>query len=289
MDIRIVPITFANVSQLEDQAATATTWELPWVENQRPTICDDPGFDKQLWIQSVLMHWGTCGFTAFVGTGETDAKLRPAATAFFAPASYFPGYGVLASAPVSPDAILLSHVYVAAAYIGLYMEQQLIGAVVEHARRRGVKAVEAFARVGAPLGLEDLCADGDGVDFFTRALSIDDASLATVEIMGEADHGETYDGDRESSGVIQNSDLQNYLNTSPMLPVDIVEAQGFHVVQDDPQYPRYRLDVPNSGSVFAAYGEDPVSASAPWPTVLGGRKESRRYARASFFSNSSKL
>ena len=50
------------------------------------------------------------------------------------------------TAPVSPDAIVLSTVHVSDAYMGLYLEHQLIDTVITETTRRGVKAIEAFAR-----------------------------------------------------------------------------------------------------------------------------------------------
>src|SRR5699024_5908890 len=91
------------------------------------------------------MSWGTCGFTAFVGTGVPGRKLQPAATVFFAPTRFLPGVEGLPST-VSSDALLLSDVYVEDAFMGLYLEHRLIETVLVEAGRRGFSAVEVFAR-----------------------------------------------------------------------------------------------------------------------------------------------
>lgn len=106
----------------------------------------DEIFDKQVWMQNTHLTWGICGYTAFVDNGDVDSNPVPAATVFFAPISYMPGARKLPTGPVSPDAILLSTVHVSDAYMGLYLEHQLIDTVLNEATRRGVKAVEAFAR-----------------------------------------------------------------------------------------------------------------------------------------------
>lgn len=147
MEVHIKAITPQCSEDLEPSAAASTFWALPPGYEKQNSSSKDPVFDKQVWLQNVFLEWGICGYTAFVGTGDAGTRPVPAATVFFAPARYMQGIANLPTAPISPDAILLSTVHVAVPYMGLYLEHQLIDTVLTEAHRRGVKAVEAFARV----------------------------------------------------------------------------------------------------------------------------------------------
>ena len=146
MEVDIRAITPETASHIEQTSARSMFWVVPGEEYREVCNSPDATFDKQVWIQSVLMNWGICGYTAFVSTGDKGATEVPAATVFFAPAHFFPGTMVMPTAPVSPDAILISTVHVNSAYMGLYLEQKLLETVLTEAQRRGIKAVEVFAR-----------------------------------------------------------------------------------------------------------------------------------------------
>ena len=149
MDVRVRAVTAGTANSIERTAANSVFWELPRNADNSEACCEDPAFDKQLWIQRVLMEWGICGYTAFVhGSGDL-ASPTAAATTFFAPPSYLPGSAEMPSGSVSADAVLLSTVYVAPAFNGLYLEHQLIDTVLTETSRRGAKAVEAYGWVGA--------------------------------------------------------------------------------------------------------------------------------------------
>lgn len=278
MDISIRAINHHTASELEHAALSSVFWELPCDDTNTPTVSSDPAFDKQIWIQRVLMEWGICGYTAYVGTGDQGARLLPAATIFFAPANYFPGAKALPTQPVSPDAILISNVFVAPPYMGLYLEHQLIDTVITEAKRRGVKAVEAFAR------LEDDVEDDE--DLENKESLQDEASepedtLSKPSAQSLTDEDahyspEAYGGwkEREQS---HTGDLKlDLLSIAPLLSEDILEAQGFEVVCKHPQYPRYRYELKSQGSLFANYAQDDHTAlneAEPLRTVLGGAKK----------------
>lgn len=272
VDISIRALSHETSTALEHAAAESVFWELPCDDTNTPTVSLDPKFDKQLWIQRVLMEWGICGYTAYVGMGESGTKLVPAASVFFAPANYFPGAHALPTAPVSPDAILISNVYVAPPFMGLYLEHQLIDTVLTEARRRGIKAVEAFARL-----------ENDDEEFESEEDANQDNQKGLTAAPGgveeeEGDHylPEAYKGwqEREQS---HTGDLKtDLLSIAPILTEDILEAQGFEIVAEHHTYPRYRYEVQRGSSLFSAYAEDDhtlVNEAKPLPTVLGGKNK----------------
>lgn len=251
MDLNIRALSPQTSGALEASAATSVFWELPCDETNTPSLSADPTFDKQLWIHKVLMEWGICGYTAYVGTGGYGSTPLPAASVFFAPANYFPGARALPSGPVSPDAILLSNVFVALPFMGLYLEHQLIDTVLTEARRRGVKAVEAFAR-------------------------LEQTSQPDPQPRRSGDYQpEAYRGWEERRQSRTGDQLTDLLSIAPILTEDILEAQGFQVVAAHSHYPRYRYEIETENSLFSAFAADPhtqANEEKPLPTVLGGQK-----------------
>lgn len=258
IDISIRAITYDTASDIETGAATSLFWQMPHDGDITPTVFDTE-FEKQLWIQRVLFEWGICGYTAFVSTGEAGSTPQAAATVIFAPPSYLPGTDALPSGPVSSDAILITSVYVALPYMGLYLEHQLIDIVLEEARRRGIKAVEAFARV------EELDEE------LTSRLMSKHAGIITDEIANYIP--ESYRGweTQVETEVIEGLDIT--LDSAPMLSEDILEEQSFHVVNHHPKFPRYRKETSSGGGLFARQEEDEhagLNAAEELGTVTGG-------------------
>lgn len=288
MKIEIAPVNSSAFGQLEKAAGSTTCWELEWEDNHRPRQCEDGAFDKQLWIQRVLMEWGTCGFTALVSTGESDAKSIPAATVFFAPSGYFPGYAVMPSGPISPDAVVMSHVYVTAAYMGLYLEHQIIEAVVAEARKRGIKAIETFARAEDEEDLIEKALQLD-IDGYLRAHDkknpVEGAVRATQPLENQQYFfDEAYGGWHELVLNDHSEQRMDHLSVSPVISEDIVRDQGFTLIQKHAKYPRYRYDIGEAASMFAVgFNEDKQglgTAVSPWPTVIGGKKKYPAHAKS---------
>ncbi|MCI1255823.1 MAG: hypothetical protein LKG15_03915 [Corynebacterium provencense] len=230
MEIRYSALSHAGAGMLEARASRDTFWELP-----PGTRTDDPEFDRQMWIQSVLYRWGICGYTAYVGTGESGSVERPAATVFFAPSGYFPGADAMPSGPASSDAVLISNVFVDQPYMGLYLEHSLIETVLTEAERRGVKAVEAFGR--------------------------NDSGQASDVYIPEGYHG----WEERPTG----EDLES----APVLSADILVQEGFYVIGPHRRFPRYRRDLHSRSNLFSTFGTDAhelLNDREPLSTVLGG-------------------
>lgn len=97
----------------------------------------DPGFEKEAWLSTVMLQWGSCGQVAMV-------EDKSAGCALYAPPSAVPRAGLFPTSPVSPDAVLLTTLSSEIPFQGNDIGNQLIQAVVADLVRRGVRAIEAF-------------------------------------------------------------------------------------------------------------------------------------------------
>lgn len=270
MEISIKAITPETSNDLERGAASSLFWQLEHYDPIQYDLLQDPEFDKQLWIHKVLMEWGICGYTAFVSTGDNNSQPIPAATIFFAPPRYAPGNHFLPTGPVSQDAILITGVHVALPYMGLYLEHQLLSVVVDEARRRGIKALEAFARV------EDLD------EQLTSTLLDKHMGIINEEIgayIPESYRGwdkreaEPQDGNVAEAQEVAHVEAQ--LANIPMLSEDILEDQGFSVIAHHYMFPRYRKNIESPSSVFGTSidaAHEMKNGNSPLGTVTGGGK-----------------
>ncbi|EEW15629.1 hypothetical protein HMPREF0297_2002 [Corynebacterium jeikeium ATCC 43734] len=184
------------------------------------------------------------------------------------------GIANLPTGPISPDAILLSTVHVAVPYMGLYLEHQLIDTVLTEAHRRGVKAVEAFARVedfdeelARQLNESSQLKAEDEIGKEGQALS----ALESLKYVPESYRG--WKTATESHAA--NEDI---LDGAPMLSEDILEAEGFKVVKHHRHFPRYRFEINGTHSLFGDFAEEDharVNGTERLPTVIGGNQTSK--------------
>ena len=169
MYIDVRPLTTSNARDLSPRAAQCLFWELGESCGDRSRR-GDPRFDKEGWINHILLTWGTCGFIAYVSPRPGDIVAMPAASVIFGPPPMLPGAEQLPTAPVSPDAVLLTTVHVRSAYAGLFLENRLIESALDELSRRGCRAVEAFAEREQNEEISwnlsrDLCDDTDAEGF----------------------------------------------------------------------------------------------------------------------------
>jgi GNAT superfamily N-acetyltransferase len=135
MSRKIVRLTLDHLDALPEPCRSCLFWELDPVRRQR---VEDPRGEKDAWVSEVLREWGSCGRVALVDD-------EPVGYLIYAPASYVPGAAGFPTAPVSPDAVLLTNVYVAPAHAGGGLGRMLVqGMARDLIERGGIKAVEAF-------------------------------------------------------------------------------------------------------------------------------------------------
>lgn len=143
---KVVRLTVDHLARLPEPVRTCLFWELDPVRRGRVRP-EEAAAEKEAWLSEVLREWGSCGRVVLV-----DDEV--AGMVVYAPAAYLPGAAVFATAPISPDALLLSTVYVDPARTGGGLGRLLVqGMARDLIERGGPLAVEAFARTGrAPAG-----------------------------------------------------------------------------------------------------------------------------------------
>src|SRR5262245_12755787 len=136
MSRRLVNITLDNLGDLPPSCRSCVFWELDPISKARADA-SDPGLEKESWISSVLLEWGSCGKLLYV-----DGV--PAAYVLFAPPQYVPRSVAFPTSPVSADAVLLMTAHILAEFTGGGLGRMLVQGVVKDMSRRGIRAVEAF-------------------------------------------------------------------------------------------------------------------------------------------------
>lgn len=135
MSRKIVRLTLDHLDELPAPCRSCLFWELDPVRRDR---VEDPCAEKDAWVSEVLREWGSCGRVAIVDE-------QPVGYLMYAPVAFVPGAAGFPTAPVSPDAVLLTTVYVDPAFarggLGRMLVQGMARDLIE---RGGIRAVEAF-------------------------------------------------------------------------------------------------------------------------------------------------
>jgi GNAT superfamily N-acetyltransferase len=137
MSRRIVNITLDNLGDLPPRCRKCVFWELGPSGRARAEESGDPDLEKESWVSSVLLEWGSCGKIAYV-----DGV--PAGYMLFAPAQYVPRSIAFPTSPVSADAALFMTAYLLSEFAGAGIGRMLVQSMAKDLTRRGVKAIEAF-------------------------------------------------------------------------------------------------------------------------------------------------
>jgi hypothetical protein len=139
-----VPLTLDRLDALDELGVPCRSclfWELDPVSRDAVPV-DERAAAKEAWFSEVLREWGSCGRVAMIDG-------QAAGYVVYAPPAYVPGAAAFPTAPVSPDAVLLTTAQVAeehgAAGVGRLLVQGMARDLI--GRRDGIRAVEAFAAV----------------------------------------------------------------------------------------------------------------------------------------------
>ena len=133
-----VRLTLDNLDAIPAPCRSCVFWECDPVRRDRLEV---PAEEKAAWVSEVLREWGSCGRVA-VDDG------RVVGHAIYAPAGFVPGAAGFATAPVSPDAVLLTTVYVEPSARGGGIGRMLVRAMARDLVERNLRAVEAFGSLG---------------------------------------------------------------------------------------------------------------------------------------------
>ncbi|MGH3623008.1 MAG: GNAT family N-acetyltransferase [Sciscionella sp.] len=137
MSRRVVGVTLDNLEHLPKKCRKCVYWELAPHQREEAEQFGQTDFEKEVWLSSVLLDWGSCGRIIYVDS-------VPAGYVIYAPPGVVPRAVTFPTAPVSADAVLLTALKVQPDFAGGGLGRVLVQSVAKDLTKRGVKAVEAF-------------------------------------------------------------------------------------------------------------------------------------------------
>ncbi|HVT21405.1 MAG TPA: GNAT family N-acetyltransferase [Mycobacteriales bacterium] len=137
MTRRLVNVTLDNLDDLPGRCRRCVFWELDPAAGERAAESGDTALEKEAWVSSALLEWGSCGKILYVDAVAAGYVL-------YAPPSYSPRSVAFPTSPVSADAVLLMTAHVLPDFAGGGLGRMLLQGVAKDLVRRGVKAIEAF-------------------------------------------------------------------------------------------------------------------------------------------------
>ena len=143
MSRRLVSITLDNLSDLPTKCRRCVYWELDPVAGERACESGSAELEKEAWVSDTLLEWGSCGQLIYV-----DGV--PAGYVLYAPPAYVPRAVTFPTSPVSADAVLLMTGRIIPDFVGGGLGRMLVQGVARDVVRRGIRAIEAFGRLGEP-------------------------------------------------------------------------------------------------------------------------------------------
>ena len=146
MSRRTVPITVDHLAEVAEPCRSCLFWELDAVSRARLDH-EERVAEKERWLSMVLREWGSAGRVVLVDG-------RVAGHAIYVPSAFVPGQAALPTAPVSPDAVVLTTVRVEPWARGGGLARLLVQGMARDLVTRGQVAVEAF---GDTRGRADGC------------------------------------------------------------------------------------------------------------------------------------
>src|SRR4051812_48237038 len=141
MSRRLVNVTLDNLSDLPTRCRNCVYWELDPVSCERVEESGGAELEKEAWVSDTLLEWGSCGQLIYVDGA-------PAGYVLYAPPAYVPRAVAFPTSPVSADAVLLMTGRIVPDFTGGGLGRMLVQGVARDVVRRGIRAIEAFGRLG---------------------------------------------------------------------------------------------------------------------------------------------
>src|ERR1700712_3078039 len=138
----LVPLSMSSIRDLPDRCRTCVNWELP-AAAAVGLDDDQAGVEKEVGLSGVILPGGSAG-QIFPGDEQ------PAGFALYAPPTAVPGVAAFPTAPVSPDAVLLTTARILPEFRGQGLARYLMNGVVTALTNRGVRAIELFGVEDSP-------------------------------------------------------------------------------------------------------------------------------------------
>ncbi|MFF0489127.1 GNAT family N-acetyltransferase [Nocardia sp. NPDC003482] len=243
MSTSVTALTLGGLDKLPAHARRCVFWEIDPAVAEDSRAFSDPVFEKEAWLSTVMLEWGSCGQIAL-------AYDQPVGCALYAPPSAVPRATLFPTSPVSPDAVLLTTLRTESPYQDTDVGNRLIQAVVADLVRRGVRAIEAFG----------LRKDPSTTMLPTRAVS----SMMFLERIDTPAFG------------VPSAPRRHTDSCSPetcMIDADFLEDVGFKVVASHHRFPRLRLELDSDHlwkeDVERALDQLLAAASMTAPTRVG--------------------
>lgn len=145
MSIVVSTLTLGGFDALPAHDRQCVFWTMDPAAPSTATLVDTE-FEKEAWLSMVMLEWGPCGQVATdVAGADVPASSDSVGCALYAPPGAVPRVAHFPTAPVSPDAVLLTSLYSPlSAEDGDGIRDTLLHAVVRDLVNRGVRALEAF-------------------------------------------------------------------------------------------------------------------------------------------------
>lgn len=128
-----------QVDDLPEVCACCQLWES---RSATAPICGEDRCDKDAfkgWVEYVCAQWGECGLMAYQ-EGEMIGYVK------YAPGAFFPRAALMPSGGPSPDAVLISCMYILDEARHLGLGKVLLQAALRDLVQRQERAVESYAR-----------------------------------------------------------------------------------------------------------------------------------------------
>ncbi|MET7770456.1 GNAT family N-acetyltransferase [Nocardia sp. NPDC005366] len=207
MSTSVTALTLGGVDQLPAHARRCVFWEIDPAVAEDSREFSDPVFEKEAWLSTVMLEWGSCGQLANV-----DGKV--VGCALYSPPSVVPRAALFPTSPVSPDAVLLTTLWSEYPYRDGDVAHRLVQAVVADLVRRGVRALEAF-----------------GIRNDSPAKAMSDRSVGSMRLM------------ERIGAPVRKSRSAGCSPETCMIEADFLEDVGFEVVAAHHRFPRLRLEL----------------------------------------------
>ena len=147
MGRRTERLSIDNLGDLPEVARRCVFYELDAVQRERARGREEEA--KRAWVAQVLQEWGSCGRIVYVDDVYAGHVI-------WASAAMAPGTQVFATAPVSPDAVVVTSLMVASQRRGNALGKLLVQSMAKDVHRQGThRAIECFA--SGALSARDTC------------------------------------------------------------------------------------------------------------------------------------
>lgn len=138
-DVIVAPVELNSFDRLDTHSRKCMYWQ---TNSGTHEYNRGSTFEKEAWLSSVLLQWGVCAQVA-------EEFGRPVGSVTYAPPSNIARVRAFPSGPVGSDAVLIADLHAHPDFdtkARKDIRSLLLAAVVSDAAKRGVRALETFAR-----------------------------------------------------------------------------------------------------------------------------------------------